>query len=286
MTTLVTGASGGLGRVLCRALRVTETGDVVGLARRADAGEGVAACDMSDADAVSAAMRRVRPRLVYHLVGSFSNRYDIDYPVNALAARHVLEAAGGFPEMRVVLMGSAAEYGVVHPEENPVAEDRVLRPVSMYGLTKSFQTGFAGYYAHAHGRDAVVARMFNLMAHGLSERLFVGRVERLIEAYRNGDARTIEVGNLDSRRDYVSADDAVVQLRAIAARGLRGGVYHVASGTAISMRELLHRMLDAAGVPRDAVIEAAPNAGGRAGYDVPLIFADMRRTRALAGAAA
>jgi GDP-4-dehydro-6-deoxy-D-mannose reductase len=286
MTTLVTGASGGLGRILCRALRASEADDVVGIARHDDATEGVLACDLSAPDEVERILRHVRPHVVYHLAGSFSNRYEVDYPINTLAACHLLRAASGLPGLRIVIMGSAAEYGVVRPEENPIREDRVLRPVSIYGLTKAFQTGFAGYYAQVHGCDVVVARMFNLMAPGLSERLFVGRVERLIDRFRRGEATMIEVGNLDSWRDYVDADEAVAQLRAIAARGARGGIYHVASGTAISMRQLLGRMLQEHGVPWDAVRESTPNAGERTGYDVPMIYADLTRTRALMEAAA
>lgn len=281
MTTVVTGASGAFGRVLCRALRA-EGVEVVAVARRADAANGVTPCEVTDAAAVRALVRGARPETIFHLAGSFANHYEVDYEVNARSARHLLEAveAEGL-QCRVVLMGSAAEYGVVHPEENPLQEDRPLRPVSIYGLTKAIQTLSAGYFAHARRLDVVVARMFNLLAPGLSERLFVGRVERLIEDYRAGRSALIPVGNLGARRDYVDAADAVAQVRAIAAHGESGGAYHVASGTAVSMRELLDRMLDAAGVPREAVREAVPGAGGRGGYDVPVIYADMRRTFAL-----
>jgi GDP-4-dehydro-6-deoxy-D-mannose reductase len=286
MTTLVTGASGGLGRVLCRVLRGGSAEEVVCVARRAVEEGEIIACDVTDAKAVRDLLGSVRPRLVYHLAGSFSNSYEIDYKVNALGARNVLEACEAHaPDARVVLMGSAAEYGIVHREENPVAEDRALRPVSIYGMTKAFQTQLASYFAHACGSDVVVARMFNLFAPGLPERLFVGRVERLIDSYRKGEVTKIEVGNLENRRDYVGADEAVAQVRAIAARGERGGIYHVASGKAVSMRELLHDMLDAAKIPHGAVQESTGAAGGRTGYDVPLICADMRRTRELLEAA-
>ena len=55
--------------------------------------QGVIGCDLTDRDAVARLLARVRPRLVYHLAGSFSNDYDTDYPLNTLAARHLIEAA-------------------------------------------------------------------------------------------------------------------------------------------------------------------------------------------------
>jgi hypothetical protein len=62
-------------------------------------------------------------------------------------------------------------------------------------------------------------------------------------------------------------------------------VYHVASGQPVRMRELLRRLLAQAGVPH-AEVREAQSIAGRAGYDCPVIYADVRRTRALQSAAA
>ena len=64
--------------------------------------------------------------------------------MNTQGVRHLLDALEEEKlRSRVVVMGSAAEYGVTAPEENPLSEDRILRPVSIYGLTKAFQTQLA-----------------------------------------------------------------------------------------------------------------------------------------------
>jgi GDP-4-dehydro-6-deoxy-D-mannose reductase len=281
MTVLVTGATGALGRVLAARVSAHSCEAVVASSRTAAASGDHAACDLTDRDAVRALVRRVRPALVYHLAGSYSNRYDADYAINAQAAMHLLDAI--LEERlaaRVVVIGSAAEYGPIRPQENPVCEDHVLRPVSVYGLTKAFQTQIASLYAH-RGADVVVARMFNLLAPGMSEHLFVGRIERLIAEYRAGDIATIDVGRLDHQRDYVTAEDAAAQIELIARNGRRGEVYHVASGRPVVMRDLLHRMLAEAGIARSDVRENAA-AGVRTGYDAPLVYADMQRTRSLA----
>src|SRR5258708_4596382 len=196
MITLVTGATGGFGRILSAWLRQHSSNPIVLTSRAPRQADDCLACDLTDREALRALVRRVRPRLVYHLAGSFSNQYETDYAVNALSARHLLDALRDETlDTRVVFIGSAAEYGVILPDENPVVEDRPLRPVSVYGLTKAFQTQIAGMYAHQHGSNVVVARVFNVLAPGLSERLFVGRVEQLIARYRRGEATTLaEVG--------------------------------------------------------------------------------------------
>lgn len=277
MTTLVTGANGGLGRLLGPFLRAAGS-DEVFMAGRRD-------CDVTDVGALRAALLKLRPRLVFHLASSFANEFAGDFQVNAQAAWNIMRLVEELRiDARVVLLGSAAEYGAVTAGENPLREDHPLRPVTVYGLTKSIQTQMATYSARAMGADVVIARMFNLLAPGLAERLFVGRMERLLERYQCGDIRVIDVGNLANFRDYVSPEEALPQLMAIAEHGVAGEVYHVASGRPMAVREVLHAMLDRAGIPRDVVTESVPNAGGRGGYDVPVIFADMTKTRALMAA--
>ena len=281
MTTLVTGASGALGRVLFAHLQKQCTENLLRSSRTSGGDADCLACDLADPAAVRRLLQHARPRLIYHLAGSYANQFEPDYAANALGAKNLFDAiAEQQREVRVVVLGSAAEYGIVTPDENPLREDHPLRPVSPYGMTKSFQTLIAGYYARRHGIDVIVARMFNLLASGLSERLFVGRVERLIERYRSGEVTSIDMGNIDHRRDYIAAEDAAEQLELIANRGRGGDVYHVASGKPVVMRELLYRMLADAGVPCSVVREKSVGTM-RTGYDPVLIYADIQKTLGL-----
>lgn len=278
MGTLVTGATGGFGPIFIKWLLANNSGPIWRTGRRQLAEEGYYPCDLTDANATKACIAKLRPRMIFHLAGDFTNTYDLDYSINSLGARHIIEALiAEHIDARVILIGSAAEYGVVLPEENPIKENRVLRPVSVYGLTKAFQTQLGVYFAHNFGVEVVIARMFNLLAPGLSERLFVGSVEKQIAAYLRGDAGDIVVGNLDSQRDYVSVDQAIEQLNMIATRGKSGEVYHVASGKPVLMRQLLRKLMADAGLELSNVKE---NVGvvRRPGYDVPIIFADTTKT--------
>jgi nucleoside-diphosphate-sugar epimerase len=243
---------------------------------------GSVACDVADADAVTALVGRTRPERIFHLAGTLSNDFAVARSVNADGARFLCEAVlrCGL-RSRLVVVGSAAEYGLVEPAENPVSEARALRPVSVYGLTKAFQTQVAAFYAAHHGVDVVVARPFNLLVPGLAEDLFVGRAERLIARFRRGEIASLDFGNLSSARDYVDGAQALDQLLLIAAQGVRGEVYHVASGRPIVMRDLLARLLREAAISPNVVREA-PARPTRLGSDVATIYADLTRTRALA----
>ena len=274
---LLTGSTGALGQALAGRLRANPESFTV-FAPRRDGGEN--SVDLRHGDQIARTIERVRPDLILHLAATFSNDFDEAFPGSVAAPRHMLEAveASGQP-VRIVLIGSAAEYGAVIADENPIGEDHVLRPVSAYGITKAWQTELA--YLHAsRGANIVVARIFNLIGPHLSERLFVGRLHMQIAELRRGVRTRIEVGPLSAIRDYLPIDDAVTQLLAVADFGKAGKVYHVASGQPITMRELLIRELAAHGLPESIVVEGAALTNRR-GYDVPSIYADIARTVAL-----
>lgn len=278
-TVLVTGAGGALGQAVVGRLRANHRFRVVAALR--NGGEpGSIRLDVRHREQVATAVREHAPDWILHLASTYENAFDEAYAVNADSARHLLDAVRSQgSRARVLLAGSAAEYGLVRPDENPIREDHALRPVSLYGLTKAWQTQLAGYYS-ACGVDVVVARIFNLDGPNLSERLFIGRLQRQIMEVLSGGRSHIEVGSLSATRDYLPIDEATEQILAIAAHGDPGEVYHVASGRPVKMRELLARHLAAHGLDT-SIVRESPGFSNRIGYDVPEIFADVSRIRML-----
>lgn len=275
-TVMVTGATGALGQAVIGLLRKGANCRVIAASRQCDDTNGLQ-LDVSDHRQLAAAIDSTEPDLVLHLAATFAGEFDEAYAINVEAARHLLDAVQqSGRRTRVLLVGSAAEYGAVQPEENPIREDRVLNPVSLYGLTKAWQTQLAGLYA-SRGVDVVVARVFNLDGPGLSDRLFIGRLQKQIEEVLDGRKSVIELGPLSAIRDYVSTHEAADQILAIAAHAESGSVHHVASGIAVEMRDLLARYLRLHGLDTSIVREAA-ELSARAGYDAPAIYADVTKT--------
>ena len=112
MKALVTGASGFAGRHLVAHL--TEAGDSVIACDRA----GVHAVDIVDRDAVHQAFASFQPEVVYHLaalthVGDSWNEPQAVLRVNVEGTLNVLDAAQAAGVRRVLVVGSAEEYGRV-----------------------------------------------------------------------------------------------------------------------------------------------------------------------------
>ncbi|CAN7663944.1 MULTISPECIES: NAD-dependent epimerase/dehydratase family protein [unclassified Variovorax] len=277
-TVLVTGSTGALARTVIARLRQNKAFEVIATSRRADEFP----LDVRDAERLQTLVQQTQPSLILHLAATFSSEYDEAYAINVEATRQLLDTVQRTDATtRVLLVGSAAEYGAVRPEENPIREDHALNPQSVYGLTKSWQTQLAQFYA-LRGVDVLVARVFNLEGQGLSNRLFVGRVQMQIDEVRSGTRQAFEFGPLTATRDYISTDEAAKQMLAIAAMGETGQIYHVGSGKPITMRALLERQLAFHGLTQVPVLES-PALTNRAGYDVPVIYADMTKTLQLLG---
>lgn len=283
MNILITGATGGLGQLFSKMMADYSKEKVIISGRSDLPSENYRRCDLTQPGEVKSLLSDLRPTKIFHLAGNFGNDFTKAMAVNALSAKHIFDTILMEDiKARVVIIGSAAEYGMVLPEENPIPEDRLLRPVSIYGLTKAFQTQMAHYYAHNHGVDVVVARVFNLLMPGLSEKLFVGRVERKIAQVRRGEIKKILIGNLKNQRDYVSGEEAFRQICFIAEKGQSGEIYHVGSGKPKKIRELLDGMLNKAGLDW-SFVGVENSYSNRSGYDVPVIYADMKKTLSLDG---
>ncbi|HIC05027.1 MAG TPA: NAD-dependent epimerase/dehydratase family protein [Candidatus Marinimicrobia bacterium] len=283
MNVLITGASGFTGRNLYSLLLkegsfAVYTSDIFS----DDGHDNYFCCDLTSRDSSKELVVQTEPDLIYHLAGTFSSDYETGYAANVLTTRNVLEAVRtGDKRCRVLLIGSAAEYGVTYIGENPVKETKLLKPASIYGLMKVYQTHLMKYYVHSFDVDVVMARTFNIYGKGISDNLFVGRVYQQIQMLKNGGIEKIQLGNLDNERDYISIEEATRHYVTIMQRGEKGEVYNVGKGIPVKTRTILEQILEEEGVDI-RVVESVTSKRDQI-YDVPQIYADVSKLKQLSG---
>ena len=239
-------------------------------------------CDLTDFVSVYNLLKEIKPDKIYHLAGTFSNDYETDYKGNVLSTRNILESCLKLNiNCRTLLIGSAGEYGFISKHDNPVKEKQSSNPVSIYGLTKVYQTGLMKYYYITYNLDIVMARTFNLYGKGISNKLFPGRVYEQIDEYKKGKTPKIFIGNLQNRRDYLDVREAVEYYRLIMNYGVSGEIYNVGSGRSIKIYDLLSQVLKENNLTVDIVEEQIvynPNK-----LDIKDIYADTGKLMALRG---
>lgn len=274
---IVTGATGFIGTWLLRSLAYDgRAADVVAVSRH-----GPQRVDLRNQSEAESLIRDTRPAMLFHLAGLIDSR-DLDelYAANVATTEHLLDAVlTHAPRCRVVVPGSAAEYGRVPQAELPISEDRVPAPLVPYGLAKVWQSATARYFGE-RGANVVVARLFNLVGEGASTRLSVGAFAEQLRRIKKGDQEPrIIVGDLTPRRDFIDVADACGALLALAAIP-ETGTYNVCRGSSISMSEVLEMMVRESGLDVETAVDAARM---RHGAEIPDSFGDPARLRAATG---
>ena len=156
-------------------------------------------------------LRRVRPDLVFHLAGIQQGEAKDIYRTNVMGAVHLLEAVRQeCHSSRVLLVGSAAEYGLVGKNELPVTESTPCKPQGPYGLSKYASTLAGLDWSRQFGMKVVIARPFNIIGAGISPNLFAGALlARAREALATQGDPMVKVGNMESQRDFIAVEDVV-----------------------------------------------------------------------------
>ncbi|WP_368881691.1 NAD-dependent epimerase/dehydratase family protein [Shewanella algae] len=276
MCDLVTGSSGFLGEAMSN-LSLPET---VFVSRNScSVSNESTTVDLTSVDSIVETLKRHKIKRVFHLVGTFSNNFEEDFHANVSLTRNLLEAVLIVDQsIRVLLVGSAAEYGLIGPDECPVSEDAILKPASVYALTKVYQTQLMEYYVSKFGLDIVMARPFNLLGKNCSEKLFVGRLYSQIRQFKNSEIDVIELGNLSALRDYIKVEEAAKHLVKIMDRGISGQIYNVASGVPIKIEDLLTSILKEENVSSKYVLTDDKRTNMS---DADIIFADISKLKDL-----
>lgn len=158
---LLTGAAGGLGRVLRDRLqpfaRVLRLSDIAALAPARGAHEEVVPCDLADKQAVHALVAGCDA--IVHLGGvSLERPFEDILEANIKGVFHIYEAARRHGVKRVVFASSNHVIGFYRQDER-IDALAPRRPDGYYGLSKSFGEDLAQFYWDRYGIETVSIRI-------------------------------------------------------------------------------------------------------------------------------
>jgi GDP-4-dehydro-6-deoxy-D-mannose reductase len=233
----ITGARGFVGRHL--AAHLTRRGtDVVELDL-----DGERRLDVTDHDAVVQRIADERPDVVYHLaarshVGASWDDGEQLKRVNVDGTRAVLDACVRAGVERVLVVGSAEQYGPVGRDELPVGEAAPCRPITPYGESKVEAEAVALEVHREHGLAVICTRAFNHTGPGQPPTFLVpGLAARVVTAEREGHDEIV-LGNGDPVRDFSDVRDVVRAYVLLVERGTPGEAYNVCSGRGVRVDDL------------------------------------------------
>jgi GDP-4-dehydro-6-deoxy-D-mannose reductase len=257
ITALITGVSGFCGRHLANRLHDKPGISVVGADIHEAAPQNLPhlseyfSADLSVSKKADELISRVRPDWVFHLAGLSQGSPEDLYRVNLLAGIELLHACRSHAaDARILMVGSAAEYGRVPDHTMPVKEEFVCSPRGDYALSKYALTLASLDYAHHRGIKVVVARPFNILGSGIPPSLVVGAIlQRAKIALEQTDKPVIRVGNLDTKRDFVDVEDVVEAYITMLQQDHWGEIFNICSGVPHSIQSVAEELLSFAPSP-------------------------------------
>ena len=157
---LLTGAAGGLGKVLrsrltafARILRVSDRADL----GPAGVGEEVVVCDLADKTAVHHLVDGVDA--VVHFGGiSIEDRFDPILQSNIVGVFNLYEAVRKHGVKRVVFASSNHVTGF-YKQSDKIDTDAPMRPDGLYGVSKCFGENLSRFYFDRYGIETVCLRI-------------------------------------------------------------------------------------------------------------------------------
>ena len=263
---LVTGASGFIGSHLVRRLAETGAEPHVFLRSSSDTRRlgnvpgrlNRHAADLADPSSIRAAVRRVRPRTIFHCAswGGHPGQTDESaiFGTNLAGTFHLLAACEEVGFDRFVHTGSSSEYGM---KTAPMSEGDEPAPVDAYGASKAGATLWCRAAAISRGLSVVTLRLFSPYGPWDDPARLIPTAAR---AFLEG--RPLQLASPSGARDFIHVDDVLdACLLAATVPSAAGEIINVGSGRQTTAREvvgILSRLIPGAPPPSWGVIAPRP----------------------------
>lgn len=171
--------------------------------------------DLSDSSSLIRIIGLVQPEEIYNLAAQSHVQVSFDVPeysgdIDALGVLRILEAVRilGLSKKTKIYQASTSElYGKV--EEIPQNEHTPFHPYSPYAVAKQYGFWITKEYREAYGMFAVNGILFNHESERRGENFVTRKITRAAGRIAEGLQGHLELGNLDSRRDWGYAKDYV-----------------------------------------------------------------------------
>lgn len=195
--------------------------------------------DLLDVAVITRTLLDTRPDVVINCAGVVENTDRAAF--NVTFTRNLLDAviASKLTMKKILISGSAAEYGTVEDDTIAIPEDAPLHAAGAYGKSKMEEVALALQYKQKHKLPIVIARIFNPIGPGMRPKFLLPSLLAQAEKVKRGEADSMSVSRLDSIRDYCDVRDTARALQLLIEHDTEHDIYNVGSGTSTTTGELI-----------------------------------------------
>ena len=238
--------------------------------------------DITDSEACRTYLGKARPEFLFHLaamasVGQSFDMAEMTFRVNVLGTFNIFQAFRGKKWLKkLIYVSSPNIYGPVKPKEMPLKTDRIFNPISPYAASKAAAEYLARIYVEQYDLPVVIVRPFTHTGPRQSSNFVIPSFcQKIVAAEKSSGKRPVIVGNLSIKRDISDVRDIVRGYRLLAEKADPGGVYHLCSGKAYAIGDLLNKLISLS--EKSIIVKTDKRLYRKS--DIPVLRGSYRATR-------
>ena len=177
--------------------------------------------DLSDQGSIERLLEEIQPDEIYNIAAQSHVRVSFDVPqytvqTNAIGVLNVLEAyRRACPTAKFYQASSSEMFGLTVEDDGFQRESSIMNPVSPYGCSKVFGYNIVRHYRRAHKLHAVNGILFNHESPRRGSNFVTNKVVKAACSIKLGLQDKLELGNMDSYRDWGHSKDYVRAMHAM-----------------------------------------------------------------------
>ena len=171
--------------------------------------------DLLDQGGLERLLDKIQPDEIYNIAAQSHVRISFDIPqftvqTNALGVLNMLEAyRRSCPNAKFYQASSSEMFGLSIEDDNFQRETTIMNPVSPYGCSKVFGYNIVRNYRRAYGLHATNGILFNHESPRRGSNFVTNKVAKAAAKIKLGLQDKLELGNMDSYRDWGHSYDYV-----------------------------------------------------------------------------
>lgn len=183
--------------------------------------------------------------ILYYLVWSGFPTTSEKSPIDDYSRnlRPLLEILPHLSGKRIVFSSSGGAVYGENLNNRPLKESDITKPISVYGMHKLLAENYITHYSQVYKYEYVIARISNPYGKKSVDKRGQGLVDVLIDNARNNRLTTIW-GDGYIVRDYIKVSQVAKLLSLMRQSSVDSGIYNIASGNSMSIRELVQYLKD------------------------------------------
>ena len=177
--------------------------------------------DLLDQGSIERLLEEIQPDEIYNIAAQSHVRVSFDVPqftvqTNALGVLNILEAyRRTCPKAKFYQASSSEMFGLTVEDDGFQRETTIMNPVSPYGCSKVFGYNIVRNYRRAYGLHACNGILFNHESPRRGSNFVTNKVAKAAARIKLGLQDKLELGNMDSYRDWGHSKDYVKAMHAI-----------------------------------------------------------------------